>query len=257
MKIRTRLSVRQFRRLLLQCLYMILLLMCVPVEQAHAQKRTTVTVKTPSPGKTKEVFEVIDGEIKDGSYRRYLNKVLIEAGYYKSGRKDSLWTYYTVRKEPVATGNYSNDQRVGYWTFYSRSGRMVQRYDYDADSLIYFDVEEERKSGPAPAVFPDTSSERMALFIGGYYYMYAILNNYMKYPEEAWLNKQSAKLLINFIVDTTGHVTDVKSLNPAGHGFDEEGVRLIRLLDRMWIPAWQGGRKVKMNYRLPLTFRLE
>lgn len=87
MKIRTRLSVRQFRRLLLQGLCMILLLMCVPVEQAHAQKRTTVTVKNAFPGKTKEVFEVIDGEIKDGSYRRYLNKVLIEAGYYKSGRK--------------------------------------------------------------------------------------------------------------------------------------------------------------------------
>ena len=224
---------------------------------AQAQKRSTKTVKAPAPAKTKEVFQVVDGDIKDGSYKRYRSKVLIEDGYYRNGKKDSVWTCFTVKKEPVATGTYREDQRVGNWTFYSKSGRMVQRYDYDADSLVFFDVDEERLSGPAPFTFPDTSEERMALFIGGYYYMYSILNNYMNYPEDAWLRKQSAKLLINLVVDTTGHVVEVKSLNPAGHGFDQEGERLVRLLDQMWIPARQGGRKVKMNYRLPLTFKLE
>lgn len=225
--------------------------------QVQGQKRTTVTVKAPAPVKLKEVYQVLDGNVRDGFYKMYRYKKLIEDGHYRNGKKDSVWTYYTVNKETVATGNYHEDKRTGYWTFYSRSGRMVERYDYDNDSLIFFDVEEERKYTPSPATFPDTSAERMALFIGGSYYMYSILNNYMIYPEDAWLKKQSAKLLINFVVDTTGRLTDVRSLNPAGNGFDQEGERLIRLLDNMWIPAQQGGKKVKMNYRLPLTFKLE
>ena len=125
------------------------------------------------------------------------------------------------------------------------------------DSLIFFDVDEERKYGYAPATYPDTASEQMAVFIGGFLYMQTLLSVNTRYPETAWLAKKQARLMMSFIVDTAGHVTDIVSDQPVGNGFDEEAIRVIKLLDHHWIPGMQGGKKVKVKYRLPITFKLQ
>ena len=234
------------------------ILLLLVVGAVNAQKRKVVTLKQPAPVKEKEVFQVMDDnrQVKDGFYRRYKYRQLIEEGFYKEGKKDSTWKYFTSLNEPVATGDYKNGERTGYWTFYSKSGRMVQRYDYNIDSLIFFDVEEEKKYGIAPNVFPDTAANQLPIFIGGYLYMQTLLSVNTRYPENAWQAKEQARVMISFVVDTSGHVSDVVCEKPAGNGFDEEGMRVIQLLDGQWIPAVQEGRKIKAKFRLPITFKL-
>ena len=43
----------------------------------------------------------------------------------------------------------------------------------------------------------------------------------------------------------------------AGYGFDEEGIRLVEMLGKAWIPGKQDGRIVQVQFNLPLTFKLE
>ncbi|WP_026902693.1 TonB family protein [Pedobacter glucosidilyticus] len=60
------------------------------------------------------------------------------------------------------------------------------------------------------------------------------LNNNLQYPTGA-LNKDLEKVvLVSFVVDKEGSLTDIKVLRPGGFGFDEEITRLLAL-SRKWV----------------------
>lgn len=221
-----------------------------------AQQLKTIKIMVPAPQKTKEVFQVLkeNTSIKYGSYRKYKYKHLIERGHYKNNQRDSSWSIYNQDGQQVATGFYKADSLVGIWSYFSTRGKLVQRYDYDSDSLVFFDVEEERKYSQAPFVYPDTAREQLPIFIGGRAYMIALLENNVQYPEEAWKNKKTAKVLVQFVVDTEGNTTLVKVDQKVGDGFDEEAIRTIQLFGKAWIPGSQSGKKVKVSFQLPVRF---
>ena len=63
----------------------------------------------------------------------------------------------------------------------------------------------------------------------------------------------SYKVVVQFIVDIEGKVSDVQPLTSYGYGMEEEAVRVIRRSGN-WIPALQNGRAVKAYRRQPVTF---
>ena len=233
---------------------LIVFLFCSQLLCAQALK--TIKVHLPAPQKTKEVFQVLkeNPDIKFGRYEKYKYKHLIEKGYYKNNQRDSIWSIYSQAGQQVATGYYKADSLVGIWSYFSSKGKLVQRYDYDKDSLLYFDVEEERKFGQAPFVYPDTARDQLPIFIGGRAYMIATLENNIQYPEEAWKQKKTAKVIVRFVVDEVGNTTQVKVDQKVGDGFDEEAIRTIQLFGKGWIPGSQSGRKVKVSFQLPVRF---
>lgn len=196
-------------------------------------------------------------EIKHGSYKKYKNKKLIEEGFYKENKKDSTWNIYSQKGYLVASGNYISDSVTGVWNFFSLSNVLVQKYDYEHDSLLYFDINEEKKIGSPPATFPDTAQEQIPIFIGGTAFMFAMIENNMVYPEAALAKSKNANVYVSFEVDTVGNTTNVKSIRPVGDGFDEEAVRLVELFGKSWIPGVQSGKKVRVTYTLPLRFKVQ
>lgn len=237
----------------------ILLLLTLILADVYSQPLRTIKVKTPNPIRTKEIFQVKKEmpPIKNGSYKKYKNKKLIEVGFYKDNKKDSIWKIFAQSGQLIATGWFNSDTMIGIWTYYSKQNEIIQKYDHNKDSLIYFYIKEEKKIGNAPNVYPDTAQELMPIFIGGTAYMYTLIENNMVYPKDAWKKLKSAKIFISFTVDTTGNTTDVKSLRPTGDGFDEEGIRLIESFGRAWIPGMQKGKKVRVRYNLPLNFKIK
>lgn len=237
----------------------ITLLLTFILTNVYSQSLRTIKVKTPNPTRTKEVFQVKTEmpTIKNGTYKKYKNKKLIEIGFYKDNKKDSIWKIYSQGGQLIATGQYSSDTMIGIWTYFSKYNEIIQKYDHDKDSLIYFNVNGEKKIGNAPSVYPDTAQEQMPLFIGGTSYMYTLIENNMVYPKDAWMKIKSAKVYISFVVDTTGNTTEVKSLRHTGDGFDEEGIRLVESFGKAWIPGIQKGKKVKVQYNLPLSFKIK
>jgi len=76
----------------------------------------------------------------------------------------------------------------------------------------------------------------------------------MKYPEEAWTKKIEGEVVVTFIVDKNGNVTNVVALS----GPDElrpEAVRVIQSSPR-WKPAERDKQKVDSYKKQPLMFRL-
>ncbi len=229
----------------------LIIILALTLTRVYSQPVETITIKAPSPAKTKEIFQVLksDPEIKNGYYKKYKFKKLIETGFYKNNQKDSVWNIYSKNGKIVATGTYQSGIISGIWSYYSIDGALYQKYNHDTDQLIF-------SEDSLPESTQDME-EQIPIFIGGLYYMNTLIENNTIYPKEAWLKSRKATVYISFVVDETGNTTDVISTRPVGDGFDEEGVRLVTQLGKSWIPGVQKGKKVKVKYNLPLKFSLK
>jgi protein TonB len=97
--------------------------------------------------------------------------------------------------------------------------------------------------------------ENPAEFPGGIDAWRRYLERNLRYPEEAVNNEVEANVIVEFIVDPEGNISEVKALNDPGYGLATEAVRIIAQGPR-WIPAEQSNRKVRYRHRQPIIFRL-
>ena len=61
------------------------------------------------------------------------------------------------------------------------------------------------------------------------------------------------QVVVRFIVNKDGDISDVKAETSFGHGMEEEAIRVIKNGPK-WLPAMQDGRKVNAYRRQPITF---
>lgn len=100
-----------------------------------------------------------------------------------------------------------------------------------------------------------TVVEKMPEFPGGEKALMDFLAKNIRYPETAKDLGIQGTVYISFIVDTYGNITNVEVLRGIGGGCDEEAARVVGKMPR-WSPGKQGGRPVKVQYRLPIRFAL-
>lgn len=62
-------------------------------------------------------------------------------------------------------------------------------------------------------------------------------------------------VVIQFVVDTDGSISDIKALTNVGYGMEEEAMRVIRKATK-WKPAIQNGHPVKAYRKQPITFEV-
>ncbi|WP_114793160.1 M56 family metallopeptidase [Niabella yanshanensis] len=62
-------------------------------------------------------------------------------------------------------------------------------------------------------------------------------------------------VIIQFVVDENGNVSDLTPLTHHGYGMEEEAIRVIELSGK-WTPAVQDGESVKAYRKQPLTFQI-
>ena len=63
-------------------------------------------------------------------------------------------------------------------------------------------------------------------------------------------------VLVQFIVDKTGTISDIKTLTNFGYGMEQEVMRIMKK-SPMWSPASQSNRAVKAYRKQPVTFVIE
>jgi protein TonB len=72
-------------------------------------------------------------------------------------------------------------------------------------------------------------------------------------PVDNGANPGSYTVVVQFIVDKEGNISDVKALTNHGYGMEDEAVRVIKRGPK-WEPAIQNGRQVKAYRKQPITF---
>ena len=102
----------------------------------------------------------------------------------------------------------------------------------------------------------DDKVEQMPSFPGGMKAMMDYLARNIRYPANAKNDLIQGRVILQFIVDKKGRLSDVKVARSVEPSLDAEAVRVVKSMPR-WNPGMQNGKAVKVRYTLPVTFRLQ
>lgn len=98
--------------------------------------------------------------------------------------------------------------------------------------------------------------EQQPLFPGGPAALMKYLSENTKYPVVAQENGVQGRVTVQFVVEKDGSISDVHVLRGVDPSLDKEAVRVVKSMPR-WTPGKQNGITVRVNYRVPVLFRLE
>ena len=98
--------------------------------------------------------------------------------------------------------------------------------------------------------------EQMPIFEGGDAALLKYLRENLKYPDKTKDRGVQGRLVIGFIVEKDGSLTDVKVLRPVDIDLDAEALRVIKGMPK-WIPGRQNGKRVRVRYLLPIHICLQ
>lgn len=94
--------------------------------------------------------------------------------------------------------------------------------------------------------------EKMPEFKGD---LYEYLGNELKYPSTALANNVEGKVMISFVINKNGEISDIELVRKIGFGCDEEAVRVIKNMPK-WTAGEQNKRKVNVKMVLPIVFEV-
>lgn len=98
--------------------------------------------------------------------------------------------------------------------------------------------------------------EQMPSFPGGPSALMQYLSSNIKYPVVAQENGVQGRVVVSFVVERDGSITDVQVARSVDPSLDHEAQRVVRNMPR-WIPGKQNGQAVRVKYNVPVAFRLQ
>ena len=95
----------------------------------------------------------------------------------------------------------------------------------------------------------------MPKFPGGPKAMFDYLAYNVQYPKEMGEVCAQGRVIVSFVVEKDGSLTDFKVLKGVYPALDKEALRVVRSMPK-WIPGSQNGVRLRVKYVVPVTFRL-
>lgn len=112
-------------------------------------------------------------------------------------------------------------------------------------------VEEEAEEAPVVRF-----AEKMPEFPGGTEAMYSFLQKELTYPEVARNNGIQGTVLLEFVVERDGSVSNVKPVVSLFPECDAEAIRVVKKMPK-WKPGEQLGKPVRCYFNIPIRFTLQ
>lgn len=165
-----------------------------------------------------------------------------------------------------------NDTILKYNTSLIQKGRIInvisKNFSYDSceykllldttelgtdNENLYIEkiIKEKKYNGPILTIV-----EEMPKFPGGEENMYKWLGENIRYPQEAKEKGISGTVIVTYVVESDGEITNVHVLKNIEGGCGAEAVRVIKTMPK-WKPAELNGVPVRIFFTLPIKFTLE
>jgi len=148
----------------------------------------------------------------------------------------------------IAQGKIANGHRDGTWR--ERRNDSVTLVSQYKDGKQFASEEIDNKTGKT---FSPIDS--VPLFPGGMEAFYHFLAKNMRYPAVARENGVQGKVILAFIVEIDGTLTDLHLTRGIGGGCDEEAMRVFKM-SPPWVPGKKNGHPVRVAYSVPISFAL-
>ena len=99
-------------------------------------------------------------------------------------------------------------------------------------------------------------AQQMPEYPGGEDSMWRFINANIQYPDSAVRHNIQGRIVVGFVVNEDGSISDIKIRKGLSWDIDSEGIRVIKLFPR-FTPGKQDGKAVKVRFNLPMSFKLE
>lgn len=97
--------------------------------------------------------------------------------------------------------------------------------------------------------------DKMPEFPGGLNAQQRFIGENLKYPVEAQEKGVEGRVIVRYVIRSTGDITDIEVIRGVYPSLDEEVVRIVKAMPK-WIPGKQNGKAVDVYYTLPLIFKI-
>ena len=125
---------------------------------------------------------------------------------------------------------------------------FCKKYDPEADNVVIIQTKEY-----GDPVFE--KCDQMPQFPGGDAKLMEFIAENIKYPAEATERGLQGTILVNFIVEKDGSISNVKALDGGEKVLSDEAVRVVKTMPR-WKPGKQQGEVVRCRFTVPVIYRL-
>lgn len=107
-------------------------------------------------------------------------------------------------------------------------------------------------------IYEINAVDQNPIFKGGEAALIKFISDNIRYPEYAKSKGIEATVVVQYVVDKQGEVTNLLVITPErGGGLDEEAIRVVRLTSGKWIPAIYNKQPVRTIARIPIKFALK
>jgi TonB family protein len=144
-------------------------------------------------------------------------------------------------------------------------GKAVNTYH---DITLQFDPAKYKKickkRGYTQVIYPhqpvDTTSaicekpDEQPLFPAGNYALQELIGKNLQYPQEAAVRNLEGTVMLSFIVEPSGMMTNIYIEKSVGGGCNEEAIRVLKMIK--WNPGIKDGKAVRTKMSLPFVFSL-
>ncbi len=107
-----------------------------------------------------------------------------------------------------------------------------------------------------PTVYDMSGVHKSPYFPGGEQELLVYLSKHIRYPEAARIAGISSQVVVSFVVNTDGSISDIAVLKDPGAGCGNEVLRVVTGMPR-WVPGESNGHPVRVRFYLPVRFELK
>jgi TonB family protein len=141
-----------------------------------------------------------------------------------------------------------------------KNGKLIKMpYNYEVNFTISYDSSKGAKIFKVADNSVDnqvfTVLETQPTFPGGIQNFLKYIGNNVKYPDEDWKNNLQGKVVVQFVIEKNGSLTNIKAISSPSSTMSEEAIRVVSSSPK-WIPGMQGGGFVRSQFTVPITFTL-
>lgn len=216
------------------------------VSQAVTEMKNEMTPTQQQPlaqvEETEENVEVVGKVVSKGDNSPVIGAAILIRGTKKGSVTDPEGLF---RMKDVPVGSWIDVMYVGFKTV------SMQVTKANASKLSFVMEKENASEGMVFDVV-----EQMPQFPGGMPAMMKWLTDNMKYPKEAQDAKQQGRVIVSFVVEKDGSISDVHPVKTVAPSLDEEAIRVVKAMPN-WSPGMQNGEPVRVKYNVPIIFLLD
>jgi protein TonB len=166
---------------------------------------------------------------REGKWKtNYLySDTLWSVSYYNNGAVDGTDTLFFVSGNIRRTETYKNDEWVSGKCF-DTNGREIPYYPYQVDPK----------------------------FPGGVEAISNFIAKEVNYPKAARNKGVEGRVLVGFVIETDGSLSDIKIIQSVAEELDNEALRVINKMPK-WTPGKLDNQPARFSYTQPISFQLK